>query len=179
MEQADEYANNVIKRTQTHTRIGRAIHNEWFSRLPQCVKQELQTARIFNLPRLFTIWWLYRSYHMPDQFTLPHVLANFPHYSIHDEDGDDLTSLLFDDNAETQLGRTVTRAWNSIPSVDRDLMMFCWAARQEGKVVHDRLAYPSTSVADAKVFLMKDMGEGLQSLHIRAIAVVERSELFV
>lgn len=116
---------------------------------------------------------------MPNRFTLPHVLANFPNYSIHDEDDDDLTPLLFDDNEETELGRTVTRAWNFIPSVDRDLMVYCWAARQEEKAVRDGLAHPTTSVADAKAFLKKDMGLGLQSLHVRAIAVVERSKLFV
>lgn len=132
-----------------------------------------------TVPRLFTIWWLYRSYHMPDQFTLPHVLANFLNYSIRDENGDDLTPLLFDNNAEMRLGTAVTAAWNSIPSVDRDLMVYCWAARQEEKVVRDGLAHPTTSVAEAKAFLTQDMGEGLQLLHIRAVAVVEHSILFI
>lgn len=88
------------------------------------------------VPRLFTIWWLYRFYHMPDQFTLPNVLES-----------DDLTFLLFDNNTETKLGRTVTAAWNSIPSIDRDLMVYCWTARQE-KAVRDGLAHSTTSVAE-------------------------------
>jgi len=70
---------------------------------------------LMTVPHLFTIWWLYWSYHMPNQFTLPH-----------NEDGDDLTPLLFNNNEETELGRTVTRAWNFIPSVDQDLMVYCW-----------------------------------------------------
>jgi hypothetical protein len=57
-------------------------------------------------------------------------------------------------------------------------MLFCWAALQAEKVVHDRITHPTVSVAEAKVFLIEDMSE-LQGLHDRAIVVVERSKLFV
>lgn len=132
---------------------------------------------LITVPRLFTTWWLYWSEQKPDDFPLPPVLAQFSDFSLQDE-GDDTTSLLVDDNEETELGRVVTIAWHSIPVVDRNLMLFCWAARQAEKVVHDRITHPTVSVAEAKVFLIEDMSE-LQGLHDRAIVVVERSKLFV
>jgi hypothetical protein len=123
-----------------------------------------------TVPRHFTIWWLFWSEHKPDDFVLPPILAQFPNYSIRDED-DDLTPLLVDDDdEETELDRVVARAWHSIPSVDQNLMIYCWAARQAEKVICHRIVTvdQTVSVAEAKVFLMEDINK-LQGLHDRAI----------
>jgi hypothetical protein len=175
LEEANAYANKVLKRSQFYAHMGGALHNEWFQKLPGRVKADLSSARIFNLPRLFTIWWLLWSYRKPE-CELPPILLRFPDYSIHNEDNDDLTPRLVDDNEETELGKTVTRAWNSIPSVDRNLMLFCWVAQQEQKVVRRGIAHPATLVAEAKALLREDL-DG--TLHTRAIAIVEDSNLFV
>ena len=132
---------------------------------------------LMTVPRLFTIWWLSRSSRQPNDFTLPSVFAQFPDYSIHDED-DDLTPRLFDDNGETELGRVVARAWSFISSVDRSLMVYCWGARQQEKAVRDGIAYPTTSVAEAKAILTKDMSTELRGLHTRAIVIVDNSKGF-
>ena len=133
---------------------------------------------LMTVPRLFTIWWLYRSHYM--QFILPHILADFPNYSIHNEDGGDLTDLLFNNNAETDLARIVMQAWDFIPSVDRELMVYCWAARQQVGTIRNGLRHPTTSVPEAKALLTKDMeGLQLQLLRNRAVTVVENSDLFV
>ncbi|KIM81186.1 hypothetical protein PILCRDRAFT_821632 [Piloderma croceum F 1598] len=161
--------------------MGRAIHNEWFTKLPRRVKAALIAANLYNLPRLFTIWWLSRSDRQPNDFILPPIFAQFPDYSIesiHNED-DDLTPRLFDDNGETKLGGVVMRAWNFIPSVDRSLMVYCWAARHQEKAVHDKLAHLSTSAAEAKAVLKKDMSGELQGLCTRALVIVDNSKAFV
>ena len=133
---------------------------------------------LITVPRLFTIWWLSHSNRQPDDFMLPPVFAQFPDYSIHDED-DDLTPRLVDDNGETELSRVVARAWSFIPAVDRSLMVHCWGARQREKAVRDGLAHPTTSAAEAKAILMEDMSEGLQGLRTRAILIVDNSKVFV
>ena len=132
---------------------------------------------LITVPRLFTIWWLSRSNRQPDDFMLPPVFAQFPDYSIHDED-DDLTPRLVDDNGETELSRVVARAWSFIPAVDRTLMVYCWGARQQEKAICNGIAHPTTSAAEAKAILMEDMSEGLQGLHTRAILIVDNFKVF-
>jgi hypothetical protein len=80
-----------------------------------------------------------------------------------------------------ELGRVVMRAWNPIPSVDRSLMVYCWAARQQQllKTVRDGIAHPTTSAAEAKAILKEDMSEELRGLRTRAIVIFDNSKAFV
>jgi hypothetical protein len=110
---------------------------------------------------------------------LPPIFAQFPDYSIHSED-DNLTPRLFDDDEETtELSRVIMSAWNFIPSVDRSLMVYCWAARQQQRTVRDGIVHPTPSAAEAKAILKEDMSEELQELRTRAIVIVDNSKAFV
>jgi len=57
--------------------------------------------------------------------------------------------------------------------------VYCWGARQQEMAIRDGIAHPTTSAAEAKAVLMKDMSEGLQGLHTRAVVVVDNSRVFV
>jgi len=105
-------------------------------KLPRCVKAALIAANFYNcmykaflsflitVSCLFTIWWLSQSDLQPDDFILPPVFAEFPDYSIHNED-DNLMLHLINYNRETELGRVVARVWSFIPSVNQSLMVYC------------------------------------------------------
>ena len=91
-----------------------------------------------------------------------------------------MTSKLFDNNhQELPLSHdTVTQAWVSINSVDRDLMLFCWAACRVRQGARNIVAHPSTPASDAKILFTKDLVRLSLVMRNRANEVVDESNLF-
>jgi hypothetical protein len=66
---------------------------------------------------------------------------------------------------ESYLSRAITRAWEAIPEISRQLMIFCWSGRHSVRLLRNEIAYPIMENSSAKAILRQDFRNDFQSLH--------------
>jgi hypothetical protein len=132
----------------------------------------IQLADLITVPRVFTIWWLVWNNYDPLHFPLPECLQPFPNLCLEDEDYE-LSDLLVDDtgNQESPAGHAVFQAWQSIPSMERDLMLVLWAARQESRRVRNFFCHPKPEPSAAADVLSLLLSGRLSRLQDRALSL--------
>jgi hypothetical protein len=167
-----------IKITQMLTFIHSqpVLHNFWFRKLPQHIREGLfnvcpslfvrpclfadSDVLFMTVPRCFMIWWFFWSNLDPVQFPMPTFISNrFPRYEPDDDDAK-IQALLVDANdnlKQTEVGNLLEEAWEKIDDTDRLLMMVCWAARQEDRNIRNMFAHPTKSRADANLIISSDL----------------------
>jgi hypothetical protein len=60
---------------------------------------------------------------------------------------------------ETKLGIAVRLAWNFIPSLDRQLMLFIWTRKASILAVQNEVAYSIPTVGEAQRIIDRDFDE--------------------
>lgn len=111
------------------------------------------------MPHLFTVWW--HVWHEKDanRYPLPNALRRFPLSDI--DDIDLALALINDEGYETQLGAAISEAWYRISDDDAQLMLYCWAARQDIAAVRNSVAHPPTSQEFANAVLGEELNDSL------------------
>lgn len=123
---------------------------------------------LMAVPRLLTEWWITQNLIDPVAYPLPQSLRQHgPPTSNDDEDWED--RFIENHGQETPLGVAVRRAWEIISPVDRELMLFCWVARQDYQ--EDRLdfAHPKPALNTAFEMVEHDLSGNLQVLALTLI----------
>jgi len=125
---------------ELYSRLIYVLQEHWFPTLPRSVKKRLMTGPSTNLPRALACWWVLWNHIDPTSYALPQgLLLNEPLSVSDDPDWSD--QLITSHGYEMALGVAVRRAWEHITPVDRELMLFCWAARQNDRQDRNRLAH--------------------------------------
>jgi hypothetical protein len=78
---------------------------------------------------------------------------------------------------ETLYGFAVRCAWNFINVIDRDLMLFSWAASQDYRYERNDFAHPKPTVERAFDMIDHDLEDSPQ-LHYRALSLIYESGRF-
>ena len=65
--------------------------------------------------------------------------------------------LLVSGEKETSYGKAVSKAWDRVLELDRDLMLFSWAMKQKMGEVRNDVGHPKPSVGSACSVLDEDM----------------------
>jgi hypothetical protein len=169
------------------------LQKHWFPTLPQSVKEGLKTGPSTNrmyiafvssnllifhstVPRALTSWWILWNHTNPTAYPLPQgLLLNEPLSVSDDPDWSD--QLITTHGSETRLGVAVRQAWEHIEPVDRELMLFCWAARQNHREDRLCLAHPKPTLTNALDILDYDLVGDLV-LRVRAAALISTSPYY-
>jgi len=69
---------------------------------------------------------------------------------------------------ETPLSRAITSAWEAIPDISRQLMLFCWAGLQSVQLHQNEIAHPNIGNASAEEILTQDFRNDFHNLHAAA-----------
>jgi hypothetical protein len=121
------------------------------------------------VPRAFSAWWVLWNHIDPSTYPLPNSLCRC---------GDPPEETFFMKahfidyyGQETRYGVAIRIAWGLIPEVDRDLMLFSWAARQDYR--RDRLdfARPKPTLHLAFDMIERDL-EHFPQLQYRALSLI-------
>lgn len=130
---------------------------------------------LMTVPRLLTEWWIIQNLVDPVAYPLPQSLRRHgdPPTSNDDEDWED--RFIDSHGQETPLGVAVRRAWEIISPADRELMLFCWMARQDYQ--EDRLdfAHPKPALDTALEMVEHDLSGDLQYLQVLALTLMLQS----
>ena len=118
------------------------------------------------MPLTFAIWWIVWNNRDPIGFPLPAPLVNY----TPDPDLLAFTDLLLDPHGgESRSGITVRKAWDTLDSVTRDLMLYCWSSKKGATVVRNNIAHPDTTRSQAAKLLGDDLCGDLYYLHACAM----------
>jgi hypothetical protein len=85
---------------------------------------------------------------------------------------------LIDDYGETSYGVAIRKYWDLVSEVDRDLMLFSWAARQDYLYERNDFAHPKPTLVRAFDMIDYDRWDSPQ-LHCRALTLLYQSDSFV
>lgn len=126
-----------------------------------------------TVPRAFTAWWIIWNHIDPAAYPLPLSLCQHGDLSINDNP--DWEDHLIDNQRETQLGVVVRQAWKLISPVNRELMLFCRAARQAYRENRNGFAHPKPTLNTTLDMIDCDLTGNLQHLQVRALTLISVS----
>jgi len=170
MEKEVKDRESCLATVEAYTRLSQVLHNHWFTALPEDITRLLKTGPSSNIPRALSSWWIIWNHINPTSYPLPSSLCQHGKLSI--SDYPEWKDHLIRNGQETQLGAAVRQAWDFITPVDRELMLFCWAIKQEYHTERTGIGHPELTLMNAFIMVDCDLTEDLQWLHDRALVLM-------
>jgi len=122
------------------------------------------------VPSTFASWWLQWNEFSPSTFPLPPSLRHFGPVKLNTR-----SRFIFDNSTHSESGfsQAVGEAWDILPDIVRQLMLFAWAAVQSVRIERNDVAHPDMANSTAKDILNRDFHNTFHNLHVAACDIAD------
>jgi len=160
----------------------------WWPQLPEHVKWAFflggKTDRMFcplkhsfgcltfppPVPSAIASWWLQWQEISPSEFPLPPSLRHFGPVKLNTSG-----RFIIDPSTcqESELSKAIREAWDILPDIIRQLMLFSWAGVQSVRLRRNDVAHPDLGKFTAKDILDRDFHNTFHKLHSAACRIAD------